>query len=343
MTRVISQPSRVPVVDLAGGGVADPDAMAAAAAQIALACRTTGFFYVVNHGVPAGLCRRVMAQTQALFDLPNAQKCSLDITKSKFMRGYFGHGQDRSDGVNDDVKEGFDLAADLALTDPLVAAGVPFYGPNVWPASLPAFKPVMNAYHRRMMDLGLDVLAAIGRGLGVEKNFFAENFRKPIAQLRLLRYPPPAPGQAPPIGAGEHTDFGWITMILQDGTGGLEIRGPDGGWIAVPEIAGSFVVNIGDLLQRWTNDHYLATLHRVVNASGRPRYSAAFFMDPDYHAQVECLPGCVSPARPANYRPILVGDYMARRFAETTRFGADHAAPGKTSATASSGVLCDVI
>jgi isopenicillin N synthase-like dioxygenase len=252
--------------------------------------------------------------------LPAHEKQILDIKNSEFMQGYFAYGADKSDGVNDDIKEGFDLALDLPMSDPFVQVRLPFYGPNTWPASLPKFKPVLNAYYDHMINLGVTLLGAFSIGLGVDKNFFAERFKKPIAQIRLLRYPPPIFRDQTRVGAGEHTDFGWITMIMQDRTGGLEVKNVDGEWIAVPYIADSFVVNVGDLMQRWTNDEYLATMHRVTNRTDRARYSIAFFMDPDYYVNVECLPTCTSSSKPARYAPIVVCDYMDRRFMETTTF-----------------------
>lgn len=287
---------------------------------VADACRSIGFFYIVNHSVPQALCDKVFSETQALFGLPSGVKESMDIQKSAHMRGYFSFGADKSDGIHGDIKEGFDLAADLPLDDPYVKAGLTFYGPNVWPQSLPDFKAVITEYHNSMLRVGRTLLKAFARGLGVPESFFEEKFRKPMAQLRLLRYPPSSrPGETQ-IGAGEHTDFGWITMIAQDETGGLEVLNRENQWVGVPPLPSSFVVNIGDLMSRWTNDVYTATFHRVTNRNTRDRYSVAFFMDPDYYVNVECLDTCVSESRPAKYAPIVVGDYMNRRFYETTTF-----------------------
>lgn len=311
---------QLPVIDLAGLRTVAPGAISSIAKAVRDACRTMGFFYIVNHGIPDDLQQHVLAEAGRLFDLSNQQKKSLDIKKSKHMRGYFGYGADKSDGVNGDIKEGFDLALDLPAADALVQAGLPFYGPNVWPESLPNFRRNLTAYYDQMLQLGSDLLRAFGIGLGVSENYFEEYFTNPMAQLRLLRYPPRLRKKIPRIGAGEHTDFGWITIILQGKIDGLEIKDADGHWLSVPGIPGSLVVNIGDLMQRWTNDAYKATVHRVINRAGTARYSAAFFMDPNYHAIVECLPSCVSAKRPPNYAPIVAGDYMQERFRQTTTF-----------------------
>lgn len=310
----------IPIIDISpllGGSASGIDKVAK---DIAQACRSIGFFYILNHGIPQALCTQVFAQSRAFFEQPTEVKEALDIKKSAHMRGYFSNGADKSDGIHDDFKEGFDLAADLPLDDPYVKAGLTFYGPNVWPAGSPDFKAVMTEYYRRMLELGRVLLSAFARGLGVQENFFDDKFRKPMAQIRMLRYPPNLNKTETQIGAGEHTDFGWITMIVQDEIGGLEVLDSEGRWIDVPPIPGSFVVNVGDLMSRWTNDLYTATLHRVTNRNTRDRYSVAFFMDPDYYGKIECLDTCVSDSQPARYAPIIVGDYMNRRFHETTTF-----------------------
>jgi isopenicillin N synthase-like dioxygenase len=311
---------RPPLVDLAGLRTGEPGALYSVASAVRDACRTSGFFYIVNHGIPADLQQCVLQETQKLFRLSSREKRFMDIKKSDYMRGYFGKGEDKSDGVNGDVKEGFDLGLDLPPTDPLVQARLPFYGPNIWPEKLPKFRENLACYYDHMVKLGLDLLRAFSVSLGVAEPYFGQHFIKPIAQLRLLRYPPSAPGNVPRVGAGEHTDFGWITILMQDQIDGLEIKNANDKWISVPSIRDSLVVNVGDLMQRWTNDAYPATIHRVINRADTFRHSVAFFMDPDYHTRVECLSNCTSADRPARYAPIIVGDYMSERFRQTTAF-----------------------
>lgn len=320
MSVVIRPPTSIPLIDVSALESGTEAEVRATAAEISSACKSIGFFYAANHGIDPSLCEAVLNQAKALFDLLIDEKLSIDIQKSKYMRGYFGHGADKSDGINDDVKEGYDMALDLPVDDPYVQAGLPFYGPNAWPSGLTEFKSVMNGYHAAMVGLGRRLLRSFAIALDVEETYFNSHFQKPIAQIRLLRYPPAPPHHLPLNGAGEHTDFGWLTMILQDKTGGLEVLDRDGRWIDALPIPGTFVVNVGDLMQRWTNDRYIATFHRVMNRARHERYSAAFFMDPDYHAEVACLPTCVSASSPARYEPITVGDYMDRRFLETTTF-----------------------
>lgn len=326
--------SIIPIIDVGAIFGRDAGAIQSLVDEIAKACRSIGFFYIVNHGIEADLYERAFAASRSLFQLPLADKIALDITKSPHMRGYFGFGGDKSDGVHDDIKEGFDMAMDLPLDDPYVKEGLTFYGPNVWPPSLPQFKEVMTEYHRRHLHVGRALLRLFARGLGVHDEFFDNKFVKPMAQFRTLRYPPSHNPRAPEIGAGEHTDFGWITMIAQDDAGGLEIQDRHGIWGQVPYVPGSLVVNVGDLMSMWTNDTYTATMHRVINRGIRDRYSIAFFMDPDYHVVVECLDSCISQGRPAKYPPIVVGDYMNRRFYETTAFRPGHEAACEAASNA---------
>ncbi len=140
-------------------------------------------------------------------------------------------------------------------------------------------------------------------------DFFADKIDEPLATLRLLHYPTTPPGE---IGAGEHTDYGNVTLLATDDVGGLEVRTRAGEWVAAPPLAGAFIVNIGDCLMRWTNDVYVSTPHRVINASGRERYSIAYFFDPNPDALVEAIPSCIAPGETAKYPPILTADYHAQ-------------------------------
>lgn len=288
--------------------------------EIDKACREVGFFTVINHGVDETLISRVLADMASFFDLPDNSKDKVAINKSPYMRGYFNEGADKSDGILGDVKEGYDMAADLSLDDEFVKAKLPFYGPNVWPVELPSFKVSMTEYHSQMLAFGMKLLKVFALALEMPADYFDNKFIKPMAQLRVLRYPSTDYMHGEPIGAGEHTDFGWITMISESDAGGLEVQSSSGTWIRVRPIPNAFVVNVGDLMSRWTNDRYKATLHRVINRSGKLRHSAAFFMDPDYTASVECLSSCYDDKLPAKYEAVLAGEYMDKRFHETTTF-----------------------
>lgn len=310
----------LPIVDLDGIDVENADAAKFAASEISRACRDVGFFVVVNHDVPVNLIQQSLRAAQDLFSLPDQEKFAMDIKNSKYMRGYFAYGADKSDGVHGDVKEGFDIASEVSPDDSYVVAGIPFYGPNVWPTQIPNFQNTITKYHAHMLNLGLRLLRLFSIGLGMRPDYFDDKFKKPIAQLRILKYPPGIGTTGKHIGAGEHTDFGWITMIAQDDTGGLEVQDRHGEWRLARPLEGAFVVNVGDLMARWANELYSATMHRVINRSDRDRYSLAFFMDPDYFTVVSCLPTCRSPGKEPKFPAITVGDYMNQRFYDTTDF-----------------------
>lgn len=223
-----------------------------------------------------------------------------------------------------DLKEGFYYTADLPADDPYVVAGIRGYGGNQWPEGIvafdaAAFRAQMQAYHAAIRALGDRVLALLALSLDLPADHFVPMYRRANAVVRLLHYPPqPASAQPNQLGAGAHTDWGGITLLLQDDAGGLEVQNAAGDWIVAPPIAGTFVVNLGDLVQRWTNDIYRSNMHRVLNRQGdgvaRDRYSVPFFYTPDHNALIECLPGCSSAERPPRHAPCLAGEHMMEMF-----------------------------
>jgi isopenicillin N synthase-like dioxygenase len=306
------------VIDLAGLRDRDPVAIDRIAKNIGSACRDIGFFYVRNHGVPQELMDKVFAASKSFFAQPDAAKAELSIEKSRHNRGYVGMSVERLDPKHADLKEAFNVGLDLDPQDPEVLAGKPFRGVNMWPAAMPQFRGLVLDYFNATWQLGRDIHLAFATDLGFAPTYFADKFDKPMATLRLLHYPPRPAGATPgAFGAGAHTDYGSLTLLLTDDAGGLEVRRRDGAWVSAPPIPGAFVCNIGDCLMRWSNDIYLSTPHRVTNPAGRDRYSVAFFLDPNPDVVVECLPGCSTDKVPAKYPPIVAADYLASRFAET--------------------------
>ena len=296
----------IPVFDLASFG-GDYVRLGAALGQ---AARDAGFFCVTHHGIDAALIAQVFRQSSRFFSLDSADKSALSIKHTCNNRGYVALGEERLDAEKPgDVKEAFNIGWDLPPDHPEVMAGKLFRGVNVWPAavSLPDFRATMLAYFDACHQLGMQLHRALAHDLGVAENFFDDKLDQPLATLRLLHYPPRPdrfePGQ---IGAGEHTDYGNITMLATDDAGGLEVRTRDGQWMSPPNLPGALICNIGDCLMRWTNEVYVSTPHRVVNPVGRERYSVAFFLDPNPDAVVACLPSCMSPDAPAKY-PVTTG------------------------------------
>src|SRR5580658_3841454 len=278
------------VIDLSGLGSGDPAALRRVAAELGRACRETGFFYIRNHGVTDELVSGLFNVSRAFFAAPAAAKDDLAITRSPHNRGYVGLAGESLNLVEADRKEAFNIGLDLPASDPEVIAGKPFRGVNLWPQTL-GFRQTALDYFNALWRLGLDLHLAIATDLGLPPRFFADKFDRPMATLRLLHYPPRDAGQQSP-GAGEHTDYGSLTILLNDGVVGLEVRRRDGAWIEAPPLPGTFICNIGDCLMRWSNDTYVSTPHRVTSPPGRDRYSVAFFLDPNPEALIECLPGC---------------------------------------------------
>lgn len=306
------------VIDLSGLRDKDPVAIDRIATKIGSACRDIGFFYVRNHGIPQDLMDTVFAASKSFFAQPESTKSELSISKSKHNRGYVGMSAERLDPKHADLKEAFNVGLELDPEDPEVLAGKPFRGVNMWPEAMPQFRTTVLDYFNAAWRLGMDIQLAFATDLGLAPTYFADKFDRPMATLRLLHYPQrPAQIQPGTFGAGAHTDYGSLTLLLTDDAGGLEVRRRDGTWVSAPPIHGAFVCNIGDCLMRWSNDIYLSTPHRVTNPAGRDRYSIAFFLDPNPEIVVECLPGCSTDKVPAKYPPINAADYLQSRFAAT--------------------------
>ena len=304
----------IPVIDagpLRCGGEAG---LATAAREIGAACRGAGFFYVVNHGVPAALIADAFAKSRAFFAAPLQEKLAVSIDLVGGNRGYSGFMRETLDPTHGrDKKEAFNIGVELHPDDPALAAGEPYRALNAWPRT-PGFRDTFIEYFDACLALGLDIHRAFARDLALREDFFADKLARPLATLRLLRYPPEPEGE---IGAGAHTDYGDITLLATDGVGGLEVRPRDGGWIAAPALDGAFIVNIGDCLMRWTNDIYVSTPHRVVSRGAGERYSIAFFLDPNPFARVEAIPSCVAPGAEPKYPAILAHEYLRSRLEAT--------------------------
>ena len=308
----------IPTISLAGlhsGSHADLERIAG---EIGRAARGLGFFSVIDHGIPAEQIDAVFAASRAFFALPQPAKDAIGVANSTAYRGYVKIGEETLDpGKAPDVKECFNAGRDLAADDPDVLAGTPYHAVNQWP-DLPGFRATLVAFHAAALDLVRHLQRAIAIDLGVDEHFFAPSFTDAIGVLRLLHYPPhPGTFDGSAYGAGAHTDYGNVTLLAQDDAGGLEVRRRDGTWVAVPPLAGAFVCNIGDCLMRWTNDIYVSNPHRVVNRSGRERYSVAYFGDSNQDALVACLPSCLAPGEQPKYEPITYAEYLASRYAAT--------------------------
>lgn len=314
----------LPVIDLAASFGHDRAAVQATASQIDAACRTHGFFYVVGHGVPLALISHLFMLNRRFFQLPEPVKQQWHIERSGGLkRGFDPVGwQSLDPGRPADLKESFYLGAERGPDDALVRAGTPQHGPNQWPdeSLVPGFRASCEAYSAALDRLARHLMGLMALGLQLPRDHFEPFMRNPMPVLRLLHYPPQSASQVEgQIGSGAHTDWGGLTLLAQDSAGGLQVQGRDGQWIDARPVEGAFVVNLGDMMQRWTNDAYRSTLHRVVNnVSGRERHSAAYFHDIDYHAVVSALPTCHSAANPPRYAPVTAGEHIVEMYRRTT-------------------------
>jgi isopenicillin N synthase-like dioxygenase len=297
----------IPLVDIAALQGGDTAGREAVARNIAKACETAGFLYVKNHGVPDGVVEDVFAAARWFFSIPQAERDAIDVAHSRCFRGYVPMGI-VGPNVPRRMLEAFQMMLDLPADDPDVRAGNVMYGANVWPTDSVAFKAAMDRYYAEVWALSERLLGAFAIGLGLDAGYFRSFFRKPLTQLRLLHYPP-QPKDAEALGVEAHTDTGAFTVLLQDNAGGLEVRNRAGDWIAAPPVPSTFVINIADMMQRWTNGRFISTPHRVANRTGADRISVPFFANPDYSARIVPLDG-----NSGGYEPLVCGPYVEKAY-----------------------------
>jgi isopenicillin N synthase-like dioxygenase len=307
---------RLPIVDLRGSLSSKLDERQAVADQIGAAARDTGFFYVSNHGIAPAFVDGVFAAANRFFDQPGEQKAL--VTKRAGFRGYEGLLVQQLDAASPpDIKESYNVAHDFGAPTPDPVG-------NLWP-ELPGFREALDAYYHPMIDLGRHLMRLLALSLGEPESTFDAAFKAPSASLRLLRYPP-QPGDAAQnqLGAGAHTDWGAITLLAQDDCGGLEVENARGEWLRAVPVPDTFVVNLGDMIARWTNGLYHSNMHRVMNnVSGRNRHSLVLFFNPEYYTPVSCLPTCLTAAGgQAKYPACTAGEHIAQRYRESRQHAA---------------------
>ena len=311
--------SALPIIDVSALRGGDADARRAVGREFRRACLDLGFMYVVGHGVDRALRADVLAQSAAFFAISDEKKLAIDMSLSPYNRGYepLG-GQTLEDGAPPDLKEGFYIGEEISLDHARLREGSFNLGPNQWPANLPGFETTMMTYYAEMLALGETLMRGIALSLGLEEDYFADFCRDPLTALKLLHYPPqpanPDPGEK---GCGAHTDFGGITMLMQDDNGGLQVLGKDGRWLHAPPVPDAYVVNLADMISRWTNDMYRSTLHRVINVSGKERYSVPFFFSGRPAHEVVALDCCLADGEIPKYPPTTVEQHMRDMYART--------------------------
>ena len=284
----------IATIDIAPLSAGDPDG--AVARAIDRACRDNGFFSITGHGIAPSLVEDLQRVARAFFALPEETKLAIAMPHAgRRWRGFFPVGGELTSGVPD-LKEGIYFGRELPSDDPRVLAGVPLHGPNLWPADVPALQPTVLAWIDATARVAALVMSAIARALALPADYFATTcMQDPTLLFRIFHYPP-TDARTSDVwwGVGEHTDYGILTLLLQDDVGGLEVKSR-GAWIAVPPQPGALVCNIGDMLDRMTGGVYRSTPHRVRNTSGRDRYSFPLFFDPSWDARVTRVPNAPPP------------------------------------------------
>ena len=306
----------IPVIDISPLYGDDLAGARAVAADIRRASVEAGFFYIRGHHMPPDLMRATLMASKFFFSRPDAEKRAIQVNGAH--RGYVPFAQTTlGRQYKADLKESFNFAFPFAADDPDVVAGKPLIGVNQWPQGEEVWRSVLEDYYRTLFEVGQRVLEGFALALDAPRTYFRDLYKRPLVRTRLLHYPPQPEGSGEDqFGAAPHTDWGCMTLLWQDQVGGLQVRNRAGQWIDAPYIEGTFVVNIGDMLERWSNDLFVSTPHRVVNASGRERYSIPMFYDPDFDTAVECLPNCSGPGNPPKYPRTVAGEYITAKYDE---------------------------
>jgi isopenicillin N synthase-like dioxygenase len=324
--------NELPVIDFAPLGGKNAEAIDRIAREVHDACRDIGFLTIVNHPVPPAKIKEIFRQSARFFALPLADKMKAYMGNSNLFRGYLPMDEPgkqkayrgkaiegfqphldpaRMKARKPHKNEAFQASLELPGDDPDVVAGKPLHGANLWPDNLPGFREAVLDYHTTMTGFAALVASVFARGLGLEKDYFAQFYKKPLIQVRLLHYLPQETQAALEGGDSRaHQDAGGFTMLQQDDVGGLEIKTKSGEWLIVPPVENSFVVNIGDSMRMWTNNRFASTLHRVVNHYGRERYSVGIFANPDYDTVIRPLPTCVDSEHPPTFDKMLSGEAL---------------------------------
>jgi isopenicillin N synthase-like dioxygenase len=304
------------VLDVAPYLAGEPGATAPLARAVARTCEDTGFLVVANHGIAPELVANAFAQTGRFFARDEATKLALKI--GRYNIGYlpFGGQTVRHSPVNNNTRpnfsESFYITRDRAPDHPDIVNNKRLIGLNRWPSEMPEFRAAMVAYYTAMEAMTRRLVPVFAAALNLPDDYFAEAFAEPHCTLRLIHYPPhPAPADNE-FGFAPHTDNNFITFLAQSALPGLEVRTAEGEWIRPPAVPGTFVVNTGAMLARYSNDRFKATPHRVVNRNDKSRYAIPFFLGPNHDALVAAVPTCTGPDNPPRYEPTTYGDFSER-------------------------------
>ena len=308
---------QVPVIDLGPYLAGKPDALQATAAQIREASEGLGFYFIGNHGIAQSLIDRTFVEAERFHSLPLERK--LAVRAGRTTIGYLPlGGQTQNTSVyakspHPDRSASFYIRADYPPDHPDRIARRPWVMDNRWPDDLPGFKETTLEYYASVSALGYRLLRLQAVALDLPEDYFVNHdaFRPSNGTLRLLHYPPRDLANEGQFGIGPHTDYGYCTLLAQAKVAGLEILTREGEWIQAPALDGHILVNNSDMCRRWTNDRFHSAPHRVINSSGRERYSIPFFFGVRTDVKLECLPTCHGADNPPKYPPLSYGEYFA--------------------------------
>jgi isopenicillin N synthase-like dioxygenase len=332
-------PEEIPVIDLGPYLAGAPGARETAAAALRHAFEEVGFYFIVNHGVPQSLVDDAFAAARRFHDQKLDEKLKLKINHHNIgylpVRGSITRHSRINEGNKPNVNEAFFAKRDLPSDHPDVVAALPFRGANQWPADLPGFRATVLAYQAALEKLALSLLPLYALALDLPADWFTAKFREPMYTLRMSHYPKVDKVAENEFGLAPHTDTSFMTLLAQNRVPGLSIRLPNGNWVDAPALDGSFLVNGGDMLRRWTNERFLATPHRVINRSGQERYAIPFFFDCDYRTVMECIPTCTGSDNPPKYPPMGYPEYMT--WYRSLNYGGQDGAKGSDGVKLSAG------
>jgi isopenicillin N synthase-like dioxygenase len=309
----------IPVIDFAPAFRDVPDGLDTVATAVRDACEQVGFFYMAGHGVAQTVIEDAFDASREFHALPLEDKMRLEINENNVGYLPVNRSMQRASTVHTNTRpnynESFFISHERSAEHPDVLAGLPLRGRNQWPAGRDRMRAAMLAYFKALERAGERMLPVLARSLDLPSGYFAPFFENEAhINLRFLHYPPQDTQDDEQFGQAPHTDNSFITILAREEVPGLAVRLPSGEWFAPPVIPGTFLVNLGNMMKRWSNDRFLSTPHGVLNDSGTDRYSIAFFHSPNPSSVVQCLPSCTGPGNPPRYPPALYRDLILAFF-----------------------------
>jgi isopenicillin N synthase-like dioxygenase len=321
----------IPVIDFGPAFRGEPGGLDAVAAQVRRACESIGFFYLAGHGVDQAIVDAAFGASREFHAMPMEEKLRLRINENNI--GYLPVNQSMQKAstvhkaTRPNFNESFFVSHDRGADHPDIVAGTPLRGRNQWPDGHAAMRATMVTYMKTLDGVGARMLPVLARALALPADWFAPFFAgEAHITLRFLHYPPQETDDAEQFGQGPHTDNSFITILAREEVPGLAVRLPTGEWLPPPVIPGTFLVNLGNIMKRWSNDRFLSTPHGVLNDSGRDRYSIAFFYSPRPDSMIECVPTCTGLDDPPHYPPAVYRDLILAFYNANYFHRADYAA-----------------